>query len=41
MDKLIETRKALDLFVSAKAELTRHGVFRSERTIGEYGEWFA
>lgn len=41
MDNLNEIRKELDNYVKAKRKLTQLGVLRSERTIGEYGEWFA
>ena len=41
MNELKAIRAALDNYVTAKSELAKLGILRSERTIGEYGEWFA
>ena len=41
MNDYIKIRNALDRLIDAKKDLRKLGVLRSERTIGEYGEWFA
>lgn len=41
MSKYVEIREAINRLVEAKQDLKNLGVLRSERTIGEYGEWFA